>query len=155
MENTHINTQESPSYLMIGNKRYRLAKITFASIVGMSEAISKIPEAIAKSKDDVVATTFRHALSYRKAACVIAVAMTSTRFMLSNPLFHWLFSLKVNHRAKLLSSCHSSGELNDAAQRLVQGISPEIAAFYSLTSYFAGINILKPTESEETTISEE
>lgn len=135
--------------LQIGSINYPLQKTTYSSILAISQEINRIPVAIAKSNDDVVSSVFRNALMYREASSVIAVGMTKTRLIFESHLTHWIFQHIVRRKARMLNGRHSSIELNEAAQRYFEIISPEIVAFYSLTVSLAGMNMTKPTKSEE------
>ena len=141
--------------LQVGSTTYPLQKTTVSSILAISEEIDRIPVVMAKSNDDIVSSTFRNALLYREASSVIAVGMTKTRLIYESRITHWIFQHIVRRKAKMLNVRHTSIELNEAAQRFFEIISPEIVAFHTLTASLAGINMTKPTKSEEPTASEQ
>ena len=146
---------QSYGTMQIGSINYPLQKTTYSSILAISKEINRIPVVMAKSNDDVVSSVLRNALMYREASSVIAVGMTKTRLIFESHLTHWIFQHIVRRKARMLSGRHSSIELNEAAQRFFEIISPEIMAFYSLTVSLAGVNMTKPTKSETLPASEQ
>ena len=146
---------QSYGTMQIGSINYPLQKTTYSSILAISKEINRIPVVMAKSNDDVVSSVLRNALMYREASSVIAVGMTKTRLLFESHLTHWIFQHIVRRKARMLSGRHSSIELNEAAQRFFEIISPEIMAFYSLTVSLAGVNMTKPTKSETLPASEQ
>lgn len=145
-----------PQNIKIGGKKYRLARLTFSTIVEMSAVVSEIPQDISESKANIIIATLRHGKDYKGAPKVLAVAMVSTMWMLFGRFGHWVFRCKVNRKAVKLAAIHSSQELNEAAQELIQ--ITDLAHFFALTTFLAGINMTKATkveaEAEETPTTE-
>jgi len=138
---------QRPKKIKIGGKDYRLARMTFATVVEMSAAISEIPETIAESKENLVASTLHSAKDYGSTPRVIAVAMCGTWLLMLGRFGHWLFRLLVRRKAVRLGAKHSPMELNLAAQQLIQ--HAELGDFFALTTFLAGINMIKATKVED------
>ena len=137
-----------PKRIQIGGKNYRTAKITFASVVEVSAVISEIPDSITSGEENLVITTLKNAKDYDGAPKVIATMMCDTRLMLLGRFGHWMFHRRVSRLSKRLMVSHTPNELNVAAQTLIK--DTEIADFFSLSTFLAGINMTKATKVENT-----
>ncbi len=144
-----------PRSIRIGKRKYRVSRITFASIVEMSAAISELPDTMTGGEDNLFVSTLRNAKDYGDTPIVLAVMMSSPWLMMLGRPGHWLFKRRLRRKAMRLSVRHSARELNEAAQTLIK--HTDLADFFALTTFLAGINLTKATkvgtERTETTAS--
>ena len=135
---------QQPKKIKIGGKEYRLSKMTFSTIVEMSASVSELPQDISDTKENPVVATLRHGRKYGSAPSVLAVAMVSSVWMMLGRFGHYMYRISVRRKTRRLSVLHSPSELNDAAQRLMA--DTELAHFFALTTFLAGINMTKATK---------
>lgn len=140
---------QQPKKLKIGDMEYTLSKMTFATIVEMSAAVSELPDDISESKDNPVVASLRYGRGYASAPSVLAVAMVSSIWLMLGRFGSLVFRAKVRRKTRKLAARHKSSELNEAAQRLMA--DTELAHFFALTTFLAGINMTKATKVENET----
>ena len=140
---------QQPKKLKIGDKEYRLSKMTFSTIIEMSASVSELPQDISETKENPIVASLRFGRFYGSAPSVLAVAMVSSMWMLLGRFGHFVYRVKVRRKTRRLSVMHTSSELNDAAQKLMA--DTELAHFFALTTFLAGINMTKATKVETET----
>lgn len=135
-----------PQSIEIGGRKYRIANMPFASVVEMSAEVSEIPVSMSESEDNPVVSVLRHGREYGDVPRILAVMMVSAVWLLFGRFGHWVFRRKVGRKARLLSVRHSSRQLNEAAQVLIE--RSDLADFFALSTFLAGINMTKATKVE-------
>lgn len=137
---------QQPKKLKIGGKNYRLSTITFATIVEMSAIVSELPTDMSDTQANPIVSSLRYGKEYGSTPMVISTAMVSAMWMLLGRIGHSVFRMRVRNKARRLSVMHTPKELNDAAQELVS--NAELAHFFVLTTFLAGVNMIKATKVE-------
>ena len=140
---------QTPRRILIGNRRYHVAQPTAATLIMLSAEISELPTGIVSEKElDIFTRTLRYAKDCGGVGCVAAVMLTGAWLTQFGGIGRWLCRLRVRRMASRLLAVHSSATLNAAVTTLMREM--QVADFFALTAFLAGVNITKPTKAETT-----
>lgn len=151
---------QQPGKVKIGEKEYSIAPPSVATLILMSEEISKMPH-FSMSTDNIVSDVLRNAKDCRQLGDILAVAILGAKGLKSNgktPCRKW-FHIQTrragNDRKEelariLLEEC-SPKELNDIMITILKDM--QLSDFFGLTVSLAEINLLRKTKETGTTAS--
>ena len=103
---------------------------------------------VAEKELDIFTRTLRYAKDCGGVGRVAAVMLTGAWLTQFGGIGRWLCRLRVRRMASRLLAVHSSATLNAAVTTLMREM--QVADFFALTAFLAGVNITKPTKAETT-----
>lgn len=146
----------------IGGKEYSIAPPSIATLILMSEEISKLPQ-LSMSSDSIVSDVLLNAKDCRQIGDILAIAILGAKGLVSRETsekrkFFGLWTAKsekvVDRKAELsrelLEEC-TPKDLNEILIKVLKDM--QFADFFGLTVSLAGINLLRKTKETGTTAS--
>lgn len=160
--NTTIEQQAAETILQsgkevtIGNKAYHAAPPTLATLISVSNAITRLPHH-KLNQDNIVAESLHYAKECRAIADILAIlilgakAYNEPRSKSSSNLLNKLLHRKKQYTkgqtlAREICDTLTPSQLNTIFARLLQGM--ELSDFFALTTFLTEVNLLKPTKVE-------
>lgn len=140
---------QTPRRILIGHRTYRVAQPTAATLIMLSAEISELSTGIVADKElDIFTRTFRYAKDCEGVGRVAATMLVGAWLTQFGGIGRWLCRWRVRRKARRLLAAHSSATLNAAVTTLMREM--QVADFFALTAFLAGVNITKPTKAETT-----
>lgn len=140
---------QTPRRILIGHRTYRVAQPTAATLIMLSAEISELPTGIVADKElDIFTRTLRYAKDCEGVGRVAATMLVGAWLTQFGGIGRRLCRWRVRRKARRLLAAHSSATLNAAVTTLMREM--QVADFFALTAFLAGINITKPTKAETT-----
>ncbi|MCM1502296.1 MAG: hypothetical protein NC115_06470 [Bacteroidales bacterium] len=153
---------QRPEKVIIGQKEYSIAPPSVATLILMSEEISKMPR-LDMSTDSIVSDVLRNAKDCRGIGDILAVAILGAKGLTSKKkaVRKGLFGLraetvetekdlKAELSRTILEEC-TPKELNDIFIRVLKDM--QLSDFFGLTVSLTEINLLRKTKETGTTAS--
>lgn len=140
---------QTPRRILIGHRTYRVAQPTVATLIMLSAEISELPTGIVADKElDIFTRTLRYAKDCEGVGRVAATMLVGAWLTQFGGIGRRLCRWRVRRKARRLLAAHSSATLNAAVTTLMREM--QVADFFALTAFLAGVNITKPTKAETT-----
>ena len=140
---------QTPRRILIGNRRYRVAQPTAATLIMLSAEISELPTGMVEDKGlDIFTRTLRYAKDCEGIGRVAAVMMTGAWLTQFGSIGRALCRWRIRRRARRLLACHTSQALNTAMTLMMREM--QVSDFFALTAFLTGVNITRPTKAETT-----
>lgn len=134
--------------LFIGRRMYRVAPPSTATLIMVSEEISKLPKKQLNS-EKIVEESLAIAKECRVLGDIVAILVLGARRASNNWFASLLRGFKRQRLARRVLEQYSPKELHALLARLLQGL--DVADFFALTTFLLEINLLSPTKVEKET----
>lgn len=142
---------ERPKSIIIGGRKYRVAKQTFGVIVELSAGVSELPDTMRTHTENILAATLRYAKDYRAISFILARVMCGEWLSQFGRIGRFVLRVRVRRLAAKLYARHTPEELERASRQLID--LNQVASFFALSVFLSEINLLKATRKTETTAS--
>lgn len=138
---------EEPISVKVGRKTYQAASPSIATLILVSEAVSRIPEA-PMDGDKIVESSLAIAKDCEPVAEIAAILILGAKAIKAEerkPFSRWRRGRSRKYKlTQELMTDHSPAEMFMIISKLLSKM--EVADFFALTTFLQGVNLLRPTK---------
>lgn len=138
---------QQPETIVVGGKRYTVAKPSTATLIMASAAISRLPK-FELQKEAMVSDVLREAKDADGIGEVIAIMVVGTRYMHRFCFVRWYKTWRMRRMKWKLLEEHGADELQKMAYQLFSKM--HVGDFFGLIAFLSEVNMTKPTKATTT-----
>lgn len=141
--------------ITIGEEVYKVAPPTLATLISVSDELSKLPDDMLDHANKEEPATFitlrhaRHAHGISRAISLLILGAPAPFPSMLERVFRMLKGDQVEKLARKIEAKYGVADLAIALLRLIDRL--EVHDFFALTTFLSAIRVAKPTKVEQTT----